>query len=169
MTIVGPNNDIMTAKDINKSNLYRNKRKGSFLIISIFVIFISAAKIGLLTGCEEEETKKPFTIKGRITDIKLPHITVKWYKTRDKKEKLATLHIIKGQTEIYSDGKITDISPLQIGKTIIASGYKEEGNYITCRIEIIPQSANTIKYPSSRGSSNEKTQDQTPLPIQPYK
>ncbi len=110
------------------------------------MVIISTLAIGA-GGCKGKEDKqRNRTLKGTVDsiDVATKTVTMNWFN-----DKIGKSMIIAGkvtpETEIYIDGKLSDLGQVRSGDEVIVEGYKKGTDVVAVKVSITHAGEQSIK------------------------
>ncbi len=106
---------------------------------NILLVVSAAIMLTGLVGCKsKDDTKRERILHGTVDTIDLPSktISIEWYNPKRSETMFIAGRLTK-DTEIYIDGKITDITKIKIGDPVIVEGYKKGSDVVAVKIDIV--------------------------------
>jgi hypothetical protein len=119
----------------------------------ICVIMLTAAGLSLgLDGCKGKESKqRNRTLKGTVESIDLTNktVTMSWFNEKIGRSMPISGRITK-DTEIYIDGKLSDLSQIKENDSVVVEGYQKGYDTVAEKVNIIraPEPATKISRPT---------------------
>jgi hypothetical protein len=119
----------------------------------ICVILLAAAVLGVgLYGCKAKKPKQVNrTLKGTVESIDLTNktVTMSWFNEKIGRSMPISARITN-DTEIYIDGKLSDLSQVKENDPVVAEGFQKGGDTVVQRVKIIraPEPATKIVRPT---------------------
>ncbi len=105
----------------------------------IVLLALTVVTMNMFIGCKSKEPKKrQRTLHGIIDTIDLNSKTVsmEWYNPKRGQTMFIAGRITK-DTEIYIDGKISDITQIKPGDSVIVEGYKKGSDIVATKVDIV--------------------------------
>ncbi len=111
-------------------------RKNKTLIVAIT---LACAMMIVSGGCKSKSSKKRYrTLHGIIDtiDLKSKTVSMEWYNPKRGQTMFIAGRITK-DTEIYIDGKLSDITKVKSGDSVVVEGYKKGSDIVAVKVDIV--------------------------------
>ncbi len=126
-------------------------------VLSAGLVVWVLAGVLVLNGCKASKPKRhDMTLSGVAESIDVDNGIVTMNFFSKKQGKMVPLGgRVTAETEIYIDGKLSELDQVKQGDEIIAQGYKEGPDVVVLRIEVIRGGSEQVAVPASAPASTK--------------